>query len=140
MNEQPAPLALRFLGAAHGVATRLEAALEPIGLSLAKFRVLSQLVAAGEPLPLRTIADYSSCVRSNVTQLVDRLEADKLVERMDDPKDRRSVRAAITAEGRRKHTAAVKALSEAQNAWLSGLSESDRSALVRVVGSLQGQW
>ena len=55
----------------------LEASLEPLGLSLAKFGALSQLAAAGEPLPLSTLAERRACVRSNITQLVDRLEADE---------------------------------------------------------------
>jgi DNA-binding MarR family transcriptional regulator len=100
MNETcPAMLSFELLSALHAVEDRLEAALEPRGLSLAKFGALSQLVAAGEPLPLSTLATRCACVRSNITQLMDRLEAEKLVVRAGDPRDRRSVRAELTAEG-----------------------------------------
>jgi DNA-binding MarR family transcriptional regulator len=44
-------------------------------------------------------------VRSNITQLVDRLEADGLVKRIDDPADRRAVRAEVTRLGRERHDA-----------------------------------
>ncbi|TMG94648.1 MAG: MarR family transcriptional regulator, partial [Betaproteobacteria bacterium] len=72
---------------------RLEDALEKVGLSNAKFGALTHLVEAGEPLSLSECAARMTCVRSNITQLIDRLEADGLVRRVDDPADRRGVRA-----------------------------------------------
>src|SRR5262245_25108269 len=107
MNESGGPLTFEVLGALQAVAARLEVVLEPVGLSLAKFGALSKLVAAGEPLPLGTLAERCACVRSNITQLVDRLEADKLVVRVDDPRDRRSVRAELTPLGRSRHAAGL---------------------------------
>ena len=83
-------LSFQLVVTLHAVVERLEEALEPLGLSLAKFGVLSRLAAAGEPLPLGTLAERCACVRSNITQLVDRLEAERLVMRADDPRDRRS--------------------------------------------------
>lgn len=44
-------------------------------------------------------------MRSNITPLVDRLEADGLVKRTDDPADRRVVREEVTGLGRRRHAA-----------------------------------
>ena len=78
---------------------RLDDALEPIGLSLAKFGVLAKLATADEPLPLRTLAERCACVRSNITQLVDRLESEGLVTRTVDPRDRRSVLAIMLVSG-----------------------------------------
>ena len=80
-----------LLHAAHALEDRVEAALENAGLSTPKYSVLSALVAAGEPLSLSELASRLSCVRSNMTQLVDRLESEELVRRVDDPKDRRVV-------------------------------------------------
>ena len=57
-------------------------------------------------------------MRSNVTQLVDRLEAEKLVTRSDDPRDRRSVRAELTARGRSRHAAGMRALTKAERELL----------------------
>ena len=65
-----------------------------------KYSVLSELVTAGQALSLSELASRLSCVRSNMTQLVDRLESDGLVKRVSDPHDRRAVKAAITDEGR----------------------------------------
>jgi DNA-binding MarR family transcriptional regulator len=135
MNKLDAPLfTFQILETLGAVASRLEAALEPVGLSLAKFGVLSRLVQAGEPLPLSTLAERSACVRSNITQLVDRLEADRLVVRVSDPHDRRLVRAALTAEGRARHDAAATALAEAERNLPSDLRES----LSRLAGGLAG--
>jgi DNA-binding MarR family transcriptional regulator len=139
MNEtaEPTSTALRLLGVVHGVEARLEAALGEVGLSLAKFGVLAQLVAAGEPLALGCLAGRCSCVRSNMTQLVDRLEADRLVERVDDPGDRRSVRAALTPAGRGRHAEGARVLAAAEREVFGSLAAADRAALARLVRLLQ---
>lgn len=53
-----------------------------------------------EPLPMRRLAQKLRCEPSNVTGIVDRLEARGLVERRPDPNDRRVKLAAATDEGR----------------------------------------
>src|SRR3981189_515570 len=83
--------------------SRLEARLSDVGLSLAKLAALNRLTEAGESLPLGQLAERLSCVKSNVTQLVDRLEADGLVSRTADPNDRRSRLAIPPAPGRPAH-------------------------------------
>jgi DNA-binding MarR family transcriptional regulator len=108
-----------------------------MGLSLAKFKALHTLVAAGEPLPLRTLAEQCACVRSNITQLVDRLEAEKLVVRTDDPSDRRSIRAELTAEGRARYKAGSRALQAAENDMLGRLPKGQREALLGILRSLR---
>jgi DNA-binding MarR family transcriptional regulator len=132
----PAPLAFQVLEAARAVEARLEEELGRIGLSLAKFRVLAKLSVTEEPLPLGGLAEHCSCVRSNMTQLVDRLEADKLVERVNDPSDRRSVRAALTPAGRGRHGEAVEILARTEGEVFAGLTEDDRAALARLVQQL----
>lgn len=137
-SESTAPLAFQVLRAAHGVEMHLESALAQVGLSLAKLKVLSKLVEVGEPLPLSGLAEHCSCVRSNMTQLVDRLEADKLVERVNDPNDRRSVRAALTSAGRERQADGVGALVKAESEVFARLSESERADLARLVQRLSG--
>ena len=92
-----------LLRAASYAEGRVEGALGEAGLSLAKLGVLNQLVQSGEALPLGRIAGRISCVKSNVTQLVDRLEAEGLVARVSDQSDRRCIRAAITEQGRERY-------------------------------------
>jgi DNA-binding MarR family transcriptional regulator len=93
----------KLLHTAALVEARIEAALAGTGLSISKFAALDRLMKASEPLLLTRLAQQLSCVKSNITQLVDRLEADGLVERKDDPEDRRSILAAITDEGQRHY-------------------------------------
>jgi DNA-binding MarR family transcriptional regulator len=118
---------------------RLEAALEPHGLSLAKLGALSKLAAAGEPVPLGTLAERLSCVRSNITQLVDRLESEKLVVRSDDPRDRRSVRAELTPQGKARHATGMRALEKAERQILSRLTSKEQNDLVRLLSILRGE-
>ena len=127
----------QFLQSLHAVESRLEAALEPVALSLAKFGVLAQLAAAGEPLPLSTLAERRACVRSNITQLVDRLEADGLVRRSDDPKDRRSVRAELTEDGRARYETGLKALAKIEKELFAPLGNPQRDKLLELLAALR---
>jgi DNA-binding MarR family transcriptional regulator len=67
-------------------------------LTGAQARVLALL--AREPMPMRQVARHLKCEPSNVTGIVDRLEARGLVERRPGPGDRRVKLAAATDEGR----------------------------------------
>lgn len=130
-------LASHLIGAAHHVEEKMERALEPLGLSLAKFGVLSHLVESGEPMPLCHLAERMECVRSNITQLVDRLEADRLVSRVPDPQDRRSIRAYVTPEGRARCEAARKALVAAEKDVFARFTKGQRESLRDLVAALR---
>jgi DNA-binding MarR family transcriptional regulator len=122
-----------LLRAAHALEDRVEATLGSVGLSSPKLAVLTALVDAGEPLALGELAARLSCVRSNVTQLVDRLEADELVRRVADPVDRRSVKADVTERGREQQAAGAAALGELE-AWFSKtVCTQDASAVSRML-------
>jgi DNA-binding MarR family transcriptional regulator len=133
-NQATGRLVLDLLQVAEMIDERLNAALEPQGLSLAKFGVLQSLVHAGEPLPLGVLSERLGCVKSNVTQLVDRLEADDLVHRIPDPQDRRSKLAAITDEGQKRYEAGQRALDNAQQEVLTGIPERELHQLASVLG------
>jgi DNA-binding MarR family transcriptional regulator len=139
MNDSPCPspsIVFRVIGTAHEVEARLEGALDALGLSLAKFNVLSRLAETDEAMPLSQLADRCSCVRSNITQLVDRLEADRFVERLNDPHDRRSVRAGLTSAGRERHAEAVRIVQETEAQVFVGLDAADRATLCGLLGRL----
>lgn len=124
---------MSIVRAAHALEDRIEAALASAGLSSPKLTVLTELVKADKPLSLSELANRVSCVRSNMTQLVDRLEADGLVARVDDPEDRRAVRAAITDEGRKRQVAGSTEISRLEAEFAGTLTGQDRSALARVL-------
>lgn len=125
---------LHAAGAAEG---HVEAKLAEAGLSLAKLAALVALRDAGESLPLSQLADRLSCVKSNITQLVDRLEADGLVSRAADAKDRRSRLAVMTSSGREACAAGVRIQQDAERALLSDLSDDERQQLSLLMAKLQ---
>ncbi|THA61460.1 MarR family transcriptional regulator [Streptomyces sp. A0958] len=94
-----------------------------------------------EPLPMRRIAQKLKCEPSNVTGIVDRLEARGLVERRPDPADRRVKLAAPTERGARTALQLRDALDFAREP-LAGLSDADRTVLRdllrRMVGTEPG--
>jgi DNA-binding MarR family transcriptional regulator len=130
------PVMISLLQAAHALEVRLETALADAGLSLAKYGVVSQLARADKPLALSELATRQSCVRSNMTQLIDRLEADGLVRRVDDPFDRRSVRAAITRLGEERAAAGARAIKKVQDGFAASIPPRDRAALARVLSGV----
>jgi DNA-binding MarR family transcriptional regulator len=132
----PSPRALALLHAARAVEAKLEAACGRAGLSMAKFSVLSELVAAGEPLALGELAERLSCVRSNMTQLVDRLEADGYVRRVSCPTDRRSVKAEISDVGRERQGVAAEEVAKVNGEIAGLLHPEDHAALERVARAL----
>ncbi len=115
--------------AAQEVEARVERALGEVGLSLAKAKLLRHLHRSKDAIPLGELAEKNSCVKSNVTQLMDRMEAEGLVRRVPDPMDRRSVRAQITPEGRRKYEAASRAIAGAEGKVLEGFTAAERQQL-----------
>jgi DNA-binding MarR family transcriptional regulator len=134
---QPGADIFSFLHAAHALEGRLEAALAGVGLSGPKFSVISELMRAGRPLSLSDLATRLSCVKSNMTQLVDRLEADGLVKRVDDPGDRRAVKAELTEAGLAKAKAGAAEIDRLNGALSAALRAEDREAVERVMLALK---
>ncbi|GHA55670.1 MarR family transcriptional regulator [Streptomyces tauricus] len=95
-------------------------------LTGAQARLLSLLSL--EPLPMRRLAQKLKCEPSNVTGIVDRLEARGLAERRPDPSDRRVKLAAVTEEGRAVARSLRLSLRFAREP-LAGLSREERMSL-----------
>jgi DNA-binding MarR family transcriptional regulator len=121
------------LEAAEQLENRLEEALGAVGLSISKFDALEQLMQCAQPLTLGDLAGRLRCVRSNVTQLVDRLEADGLVKRGTCSEDRRAIRAKLTALGLERHAAGVGAIRAVQQEIADRTDASQRAELVRLL-------
>jgi DNA-binding MarR family transcriptional regulator len=89
-------LVLAF-GRLQGAANRLE---EQCGISHLVFEVLLILGRAGEPgLSMRSIAREQVLTTGGATRLVDRMEAAGLVQRVEDPGDRRGRLVRLTPHG-----------------------------------------
>ena len=78
-----------------------------------------------------------TCVRSNITQLMDRLEAEGLVRRVDDPSDRRGVKAVVTPLGAERQAAGATKMARLQKEFAKTLSGVDQGALARALAALQ---
>src|SRR5437870_11757244 len=131
------PIPIALVHAAHRVEARLEEALAGVGLSIAKFEPLSALVSQDRPISLSELAEKLTCVRSNVTQLVDRLEADGLAKRADHPADRRAVRAEVTALGRERHATGATVVNAVLQDVAKELSAIDPPVLIRALDAIQ---
>ena len=118
--------------------SRVEARLSEAGLSLAKLAALHQLTEAGDSLPLGQLADRLSCVKSNVTQLVDRLEADGLVNRTGDPNDRRSRLAVLTDAGRSAFVKGSEIRIQVEREMFGVLTAQESETLHQLLAKLQG--
>ena len=136
-TERRDPIFFMLLDAGRAQFARLEEALKSVGLSAAKYKVLSQIAKSKEPVPLRLLAEEQQCVASNVTTLVDRLETDGLVRRVDDPTDRRSKRAELTELGKEKAEDGARVVAEVEAAFAESLGPTERLALAKVLSSLR---
>lgn len=127
---------LKWIESGYRLSEKIEAALEMHGLSLAKLNVLTHLAEARRSLALSEIAERLRCVRSNVTQLIDRLEAEGLVRRLADPSDRRTVRAELTELGFEKQMHGSQALARTGRVVGEALSAGDLAVLNRLAAAL----
>ena len=128
---------LTVLHTSSALVSRVETKLSEIGLSLAKLAALHQLSDAGESLPLGQLAERLSCVKSNVTQLVDRLEADGLVNRTADPNDRRSRLAVLTPAGRTAYSKGDEIRRQTEQELFGVLSPTESDTLHELLAKLQ---
>lgn len=138
MNDKPGAATGLFplLHAAGVVQAHLESKLDAVDLSLAKLAALSALADAGESLPLGQLAGRLSCVKSNITQLVDRLEADGLVARKPDPNDRRSRLAVMTAAGRKACKEGRRIQQQTEHDLFAALTGDEARQLAALMGKL----
>ena len=90
---------------------RLNEALAPFGLTFARYETLMLLLfSRNGALPLGKIGERLQVHPTSVTNLIDGLEKDGLVERTPHPSDRRTTLAAITAVGRARAEQATEEL------------------------------
>src|SRR5262245_51342550 len=127
---------LALLQAAGAVEGYLESKLSAVGLSLPKLAALDRLVQAGGSLSLGQLAERLACVKSNVTQLVDRLDGDGLVTREVDPHDGRSRLAVITDAGRQVYERGATVHREAEQHLFNMLSPDEAASLTDIIGKL----
>jgi DNA-binding MarR family transcriptional regulator len=109
---------------------------DPPDLSITLYSALSVVIDHGE-LAIGELAEAEGVPASAATRIADRLEEAGLVTRRANPRDRRGVNVASTAEGRRL----VADRRQRGNAWLAarlaGLTPEQRQALADALGVLE---
>jgi DNA-binding MarR family transcriptional regulator len=112
-----------------GMAQRVRAgaALAELGLGFAQAHAL-RMLDPEDPIPMSVLAERLFCDASNVTGLVDRLEARGLVERRSHDHDRRVKALTLTPSGVALRDQVLTVMSEPPEA-IAALPESDQRAL-----------
>ena len=110
-------------------------ALEPLGLELFEYDVLSALRRQGRPftLPATGLAKETGLSSGAMTNRVDKLEGRGLVRRRRDKSDRRGVRVSLTASGRRVIDNAIQLRLDAADESLRSVSSKERRDLARLL-------
>ena len=91
----------------------VDTALRPHGLTFARYEALVLLLFSRQgSLPMKVMGQRLQLHPTSVTNIVDRLEADQLVERTTHPTDRRTTLVAITESGRQRQKMATVALTD----------------------------
>ena len=107
------------------------------GLSQVQCHVL-HLMDPGRPVPMARLAESLSCDASNVTGLVDRMEARGLLARRSAPGDRRVKVLELTAAGERLRAEMLRHMT-GQPLPLASLTADERRALVGLLERLVGE-
>jgi DNA-binding MarR family transcriptional regulator len=113
-------------------AARFAQRLEPLGLTPAHAGLL-RLIASSAGASQQQIALALGAFPSRMVALVDELQRRKLVERQENPQDRRSHALALTADGRRTLDAIGRVAREHQDALLAALSPAERETLSQLL-------
>jgi DNA-binding MarR family transcriptional regulator len=128
----------RLLNVAHRIQRQLAAFAAEYGLSIPEADVLFTLRRAGPPYRLApsAIAEALLVPSGTMTNRLDRLERQGLIERLPHPTDRRSMEVQLTARGRELVDEAVTGHVANEQRMLAPLSEQERATLDRLTATL----
>lgn len=116
---------------------RIDAVLRPLDLTFARYEVLMLLSFTKEgQLPMSKLGARLQVHPASVTSAVDRLERQRFVVRLANPRDGRGTLARITASGRRVASRATESLNSEVFADL-GLAHDDIDELNRILGRMR---
>jgi DNA-binding MarR family transcriptional regulator len=130
-------LAERLLTCVTRIRRVLDGRLQRHGASVARKRVLGALTQG--PARQSTLAAALAVAPRTVTELVDGLQRDGLVERRDDPSDRRAKLVVLTEAGRRVNDLAMATRRDTIAEIFAGLSTSERAALGQALADINDQ-
>jgi DNA-binding MarR family transcriptional regulator len=106
---------------------------ERFGTTLPRFDLMAQLERHPEGLKMNELSRLLMVTGGNVTAIVDQLEKEGLVERLDEPADRRAFRIHLTRTGERTFAEMAREHEEWVVGLLSGLSRREQDDLLRLL-------
>ncbi len=109
----------------------------PIGLTAARWQVISCVARAPQPAPVAHIAREMGLSRQSVQRLTDHLAADGLVEYRDNPNHKRAQLVVLTGRGEKAFVAATGRQVSWANALASGMKTEDIDAANALLRSLE---
>ena len=125
---------LRLLTCTQLIERRVRSGLrEEFGTTLPRFDLMAQLERHREGLKMNELSRMLMVTGGNVTAIVDQLEKEGLVERLDEPADRRAFRIHLTRAGERTFTEMARAHEEWVVGLLAGLSRREQDDLLRLL-------
>ncbi|GAB3276628.1 MarR family transcriptional regulator [Parasphingorhabdus pacifica] len=115
----------------------VDTALRPHNLTFARYEALVLLTFSQRgSLPMRVMGDRLQLHPTSVTNIVDRLEQDGLVQRVPHPTDRRTTLVQITEGGRDQMEKATEAVNEI-DFGLRGVTERQTQQLNELLGKVR---
>ena len=105
--------------------------------TLPRFDLMAQLERHPEGLKMNALSELLMVTGGNVTAIVDQLEKEGLVERLDEPADRRAFRIRLTRAGERTFGEMARAHEEWVVEMFSGLTRKEHDALLELLAKLK---
>ena len=139
-SEHPEALRLwlRLLTCTQLIERRVRSGLrEQFETTLPRFDLMAQLDRYPDGLKMNELGRLLMVTGGNVTAIVDQLEKESLVERLDEPGDRRASRIRLTRNGRRSFAEMARVHEQWVVQLLSGLSKREQDELLKLLAKLK---
>lgn len=135
LNTTSLGVVIRVMSLYRAFVRQADKALEPLGLELFEYDVLSALRRQGRPYALTAtrLAGETGLSTGAMTNRVDKLEERALVRRQRDKSDRRGVFVSLTPAGRRTIDDAIKLRLEAADESLHSISSKEQQQLAALL-------
>jgi len=110
---------------------------EDFGTTLPRFDLMAQLERYPQGLKMNELSRLLMVTGGNVTAIVDQVEKEGLVERLDEPDDRRAFRIRLTRGGEKGFIEMARAHEQWVVELLAGLTSRERDELLKLLAKLK---
>jgi DNA-binding MarR family transcriptional regulator len=129
---------LRLLTCTQLIERRVRSRLrERFATTLPRFDLMAQLERYREGLKMNELSRLLMVTGGNVTAIVDQLEKEGLVERVDEPADRRAFRIHLTRAGEKSFAEMARAHEEWVVELLAGMSRREQDELLKLLAKVK---